>query len=495
MSSKEELIIARQNLRQQIVQLPQILESDPQEWWPNFVNLYRHTKRQDLSNPPEVREYLSHILDMTRTVFKDNHQLDEQNLISATTESLIVRLSILMASEFQPQTEGINENFISINDLVASRPDQLKLSKYNEEGIDFLQLGIKNPATNEWHQLLLPKDKKIWLKGGPPRAVLDIVVDSPIEMLKSELPWNDIDVIATGDEHQTQKISKIMGVDPEGIEMIGSNGHDPDFTLYCLGRDSTQNQVYLGDDGLHFSDAAHYAAQTGNIKVIGQYIGGRAIYGVDLMNFAGVELVKPRGLMRLVKAVVEGKAISYEHIPANSVMDMGIYLLVLSRRWSNKPLFGEYMQRMYYLCKQMGQVRDGENDIYDVLTRAHSTYQFFDFNSPPMNDVGVTRWKAGKLIKQMDREFGWKYRIPTGIQVPSNKGDMEPRLVSLKGFTSSPHQSIEFAQKWPLFVEACQQETKNFYTQNTDLVARYFLKSDLEESILDQINFEELEGV
>jgi len=442
-----------------------------------------------------VNEYLSTQLDRARTVIKSN--LSKKNtgrsefnpdFVATMTESLIVQLSTLMASEFQPTVEGISENFIPMVEWVKAFPDSLRSAGICIDGIDFVKLGMKNPLSGKWYDLLLPKNERIWLKGGPPRAGIDITAASPISMLSHELPWNDVDAIASGEGSRIRRITRLMGVDPDGVEMVEPGNDKPDFTLYCLGRDTTQNQVYLGSDGLHYSDAAFYAAQTGEIRVVGQYIGGRALYGVDVMNFAGVEMVKPRGMMRLVKAVVEGKALCFDYLPGNSTMDMGIYWLVLSRKWLNRDTFGEYMQKMYYLGKQMGQVADSEQDIYDVLARAHGTYPFFDFESTPMNEVGIARWKAGKLIKQADREFGWKYRVPSGIRFSTLEEDLTSRKISLKGFTSSPHHSASITNHWSIFLNECRYRTQRFYQENHDAVSRFFLKSDLEESILDQFD-------
>jgi hypothetical protein len=364
------------------------------------------------------------------------------------------------------------------------------------DGVGFIKMGIRENTDADWHYLLLPAKQGIGLKGGPPGAILDIIAGFPQSVLGAEFPPNDIDIIATGNEEAVRRISRIMGVDPNGVEMFSREDLEIDFTLYCLGRDTTQNQVYWDARGLHYSDDAHLAAQTGGIEIIGQYIGGRAIYGIDIIYLGGIKgLVTPRGMMRQVKAVVEGKAMFYYYLLANSVIDLGIYWLVLARKWSKRDCFGDHMQKMYYLGKQMNQVQPGENNIYDVLTRVHETYPFFDFASPPMDMVGIARWKAGKLIKQADREFGWKYHIPSDIEFSREKEQLTLRSISLKGVSPSDRLGEKIMLDWQGFLARCQERTDEFYKTADDGVNRFFTisaarRSGLDQSVLDQYEWD-----
>lgn len=500
MTFKENLAKTRETLREEIVNFPLALEDHHSRWWVNFTQIYRRLRRKAQESEPELGEYLDIQLNRVKGVLKKN--LPEMKggilaqtgaeIIAATTDSLILQVSREMASDFSPRVEGMNENILSVEEMLKRKPEQIQSSEISVNNVDFLRMGVRKNSKDDWRYFLLPKLQTIGLKGGPPRALLDIIADSPQSMIDAELPWNDIDVIATGDENTARGISEIMGVDPEGLEVFSHKASDIDFTLYCLGRDTTQNQAYLNANGLHFSDAAWVSAQTGETQVVGQYIKGRAIYGVDVLNFGGTELVKPRGMMRLVKAVAEGKALSFEYKPASSVMDFGIYWLVLARKWSDRPTFGDDMQKLFYLCTQMRQVRPEEKNLYAVLTRAHATYPFFDFFSPAMDMVDVARWKAGKLIKQADREFAWRYQIPSGIKIPKEVQALPPVKISLKGFSPSRSKAEAFTVSWPDFLSESRLRTASFYRENKDLVQRFFLKSDLEESILDQyVDFED----
>jgi len=169
-------------------------------------------------------------------------------------------------------------------------------------------------------------------------------------------------------------------------------------------------------------------------KTENEYVANKAIYGIDKMIIQGELIAKPRGLMRLIKAVVEGKALSFDHIPLNSLLDLGTYPLFLAKRWQNKDQFSEHLQRMFYLLKQMNQTKEGEKDIFDTLERAHQEYPYFDFDSEVRFPIEVVRWKSRKLIKQIDREMGWQFRIPTGMEITRVPGDNIPRKISLEGF-------------------------------------------------------------
>jgi len=70
---------------------------------------------------------------------------------------------------------------------------------------------------------------------------------------------------------------------------------------------------------LHYSDEALKAARTGHIRIASAYFPDRAIYSTDSFVFREDQaekvmlLPKQRGQMRLIKAVAEGKARSFNH--------------------------------------------------------------------------------------------------------------------------------------------------------------------------------------
>jgi hypothetical protein len=312
----------------------------------------------------------------------------------------------------------------------------------------------------------------VWHKGGPARAVLDIVAHAPTSMQESEFPWNDFDALV-GNKRRNKKAAINIGVDADGIEHMGEDNLN--FPRYCAGRDTTQNQVCLGAEGLYFSQDAMKTAVTGHARIENEYVANKAIYGFDKMTLQGETLAKPRGLMRLIKAVVEGKALSFDHIPLNSSFDLGTNSLFLAKRWSKKDCFPENLQRMFYLLGQMNQTRDGEKDMLDTLERAHKNYPFFDFDSEVRFPIEVVRWKSKKLIKQVDREMGWQFRIPTGMEVERVEGDNIPRKISLDGFVFDPKEA-NVSEGWLAFLERSRIRTKAYQAQDLSAYEKAFLK-------------------
>ncbi len=302
--------------------------------------------------------------------------------------------------------------------------------------------------------------------------MLDAIAKAPVSMQENEFPWHDFDaLVANG--RSNKKAALRIGVDADGIEYMGDSKLN--FARYCAGRDTTQNQVCLGAEGLYYSQDAFTAAVTGHTRIENEYVANKAIYGFDKMTIQGESLAKPRGLMRLIKAVVEGKVISFHHIPLNSRFDLGTNSLFLAKRWSKKEKFPEYLQRMFFLLKQLDQTRDGELDIFDTLERAHTENSFFDFDSEVRFPIEVVKWKAKKLVKQIDREMGWTFRIPTGMEIERVPGDNVPIRISLDGFEFNFGQ-LDIANKWNEFLERSRQRTRQYQSHDLTAYEKIFKK-------------------
>jgi hypothetical protein len=225
-------------------------------------------------------------------------------------------------------------------------------------------------------------------------------------------------------------------------------------------------------------------AITGHTRIENEYVANKAIYGFDKMIVQGEILAKPRGMMRLVKAVVEGKALSFDYLPLNSILDFGTHSLFLAKRWSKRDDFPEYLQRMFYLLKKMDQIRAGENNIFDTLERVHSEYPFFDFDSEVRLPIEVVRWKAQKLVKQIDREMGWQFKIPTGLEVIRTDGDNLPQKISLEEFVLD-HQQLDILDRWTDFLERSRQRTAVYQTRELSAYEEAFQKGKHNTDILE----------
>ncbi len=489
MSQIENLQQSREFVRHHISEFTEVMEGEPETWWRNTAKLLINFRRELREFPdPEMREYFETQID------KVIQQLRDASLITPTSrddfaslaDHLIMNFSMEIAAKFEQKEFEFDTQFIPLGEMVRNQPDRFRTENRILNGEDCIILQVKHPTLDEWQEIPLPKNRKVWHKGGPARAVLDVVAHAPISMQESEFPWHDFDAIVA-DGRRNKKAAVNIGVDIDGIEYMGEDNLN--FPRYCAGRDTTQNQVCLGAKGLYYSNDAMITAKTGHTRIENEYVANKAIYGFDKMIFQGESLAKPRGLMRMVKAVVEGKALSFDIIPLNSVFDFGTNSLFLAKRWAGKEQFPEYLQRMFYLLKQMNQTRPGEKDIFDTLERIHTNYPFFDFESEVKFPIQVARWKSRKLIKQIDREMGWQFKIPTGLEIERTEGDNLPKRISLDGFVVNQND-LDVANRWSSFLERSRLRTKEYLSKELSAYEKAFIQGRSDE---DGLGIEELE--
>jgi len=418
--------------------------------------------RQHLESEPdlEVREYFNEYIGQSLDMLRRATSLSDisEEKIVREAERMIMDLSMEMASWFEKENLPPKTHFLPFAELLRSKPDRLRTEERKINGVACVILRVKHPTNDIWQEIPLPIDHKIWHKGGPARTILEIVANAPLSMQQNEFPWHDFDVVIAGNDGEMNAAIAI-GVDPDGIEHMGED--DLNFERYCHGRDTQQNQVCLGAEGLYYSQPALMSAITGHVNIVGEYVANKAIYGIDRMTIHGIGLAKQRGLMRLVKAVTEGKALSFDYLPLNSSFDMGVYILFLAKRWSGNEKLPKRLQKMYYLLQQMGQVREEEADIFQVLERAHLENPFFDFDSEVRFPIDVVRWKSRKIVKQIDREFAWRFGFPTILDVQRDHGDDIPFRISLDGFTPNSIE-LDFVKKWKMFIARSRNRTAEY---------------------------------
>lgn len=479
MSVAEGLNSDRLTLREKISRFPEAMEGAPSSWWRQTARTLMRFERElgDFSDPA-MRAYFQTQIDRAKAYLRTgaSRPAGNDSEIAHAAEDLIMQLSMEMAIRFEPKIEEMETHFIGLADLTAMHPDRFQTHRIPLNGGHATILRVKHPVEDSWQEIPLPENEKIWHKGGPARAVLNAVANAPLSMQKSEFPWNDLDVVVAGDEQRGAHVSCLIGVDPEGIEHMGEE--DLNFERFCLGRDTEQNQVCLGADGLYFSEAAYQSSLTGHVDIVGEYMANKAIYGTDKVVLDSITMAKARGLMRLVKVVVEGKALSFPYKPVNANLDMGIYSLFLARKWAKKDRFPEYMQRMYEVLRQMGQVRQDEKNMRQVLERAHREYPFFNFDSDINDFVDLVRWKSRKLAKQVDRETAWQFGLPTDLKLERRPGDDQPYNIFLNGFQPDAAESAEAWPWWERFLEESKARTARFEASGVTYMQRLFIKSE-----------------
>lgn len=313
-------------------------------------------------------------------------------------------------------------------------------------------LRIRASSNDPWHDFPLPVTENMLHKGGLPRLVLKILAGAPIESIKTELPPNDFDVLAIGDPTQRYAEAAKMGVDIAGVEMVPSFDEDEIGTIMNA-RDMDFNMCLLGKNRFIFTDEAVQAAKTGHIALKAE---DRGIYGSENLYFKGEKLAKNRGMFRLMKFVAEGKALSFDYKPLNEQIGIGIYWLVLARKFARKENGGMLLNRLFELGKRMNQVPEGMTDIYDMLNAVHTKNDFFDFEDKDLDEVGLAQWMNRKLSKYAHKIFKARHKIPSDLEMTRTKDDTIPRRISLERYVDDPAADAATKLRWEQFLADCR---------------------------------------
>lgn len=458
-----------------------IKESDPNRWWTiTASHLRRINQLVRKAQTPELRTHIKKRVGIATQSIRESIDFTQTNLdsneLAKVANNVMMSVSIRMAEPFCSKEVNIKYEMYSLNYLCDTYPDyfEQETGVLNNNEVIFLKL--KNPNTNLESVLPCPINKKFWHKGGGPRYATDVVVGSPQSMKDAELPLHDLDGLTAETLSDGYNLAISMGVDPDGIEYTSSSEFNP--IEYFQGRDTTQNQVLLGADGLYISEYAMLSAKTGHIAIIGELTAGKAIYNVDKVIVGDLELVKPRGLYRLMKVIAEEKAKAFDYLPVNSNFDIGLYILFLAKKFSDKDNFSNIMQKVFYLMKQMGQILPKEKNIYQVLERAHLRYPFFDFGSEINNPIELAEWKVGKLVKQADREARWDCDFPSDLVLKRVENDTVSKRISLDGYGYDKESGFKMKKWWPKFLERSNKRTINYKNKKLDPIEIIFNKSD-----------------
>jgi hypothetical protein len=185
MSQIENLQQPREFVRHHIAEFPQVLEGEPETWWRETAKLLVNFRRQLRDFPdPELRDYFESQID---GIFQ---QLRSASLITPTgrddfaslADHLIMNFSMEIASKFEQKEFEFDTQFVPLGEMVKNQPDRFRTENRMLNGEDCIILQVKHPTRDEWQEIPLPKNRKIWHKGGPARAVLDVVAHAPISM-------------------------------------------------------------------------------------------------------------------------------------------------------------------------------------------------------------------------------------------------------------------------------------------------------------------------
>ncbi len=446
-----------------------ILEEQPLEKMWFYVTKYLIHLRRELENyHPTVRVFVENHLEMVLDVLRDQAnwkgQLtadstpsDQTHIRSIAAEEALHHIANEL-KEKRHETQEVHVLHLSWDEILHDKEHFRMEKKMLHEGeadeIIVNTLYVRTDTASPWNEFIVPPNRHVMHKGGISRTVLKIFAGAAPDMIAAELPPNDIDVVACGNKVEAQRLGLAMGADTAGIEMV-ENFDDIKHLLRT--RDVDLNQAFLTHDGLVFSEAALRSARTGRIEISAE---DRGIYGSENFHYQTVNLIKNRGLFRLMKMVIEGKARSFDLAPLNCQVDLGVYWLVLARKLAKKKQGGEFLERAFELGKHLGQVREGERTIYDVLDRVHEEFPFFNFDAAEMDEADHIRWLARKLFRVVQHAFRVEQRIPSGLELTREPFDTVPFSVSLFTYQSDPSHVAVFRNEWPAFLERCQRRTQ-----------------------------------
>lgn len=455
----QEIPNVGEQFTQLLTEVQDILESRPPERW--MFSIYRkltYIRRHPDKYAPEVQKFIEDYADNALGVLLEQRKMgivphgpvaERRNVISENSLDVIHQLAEVIDSEKEEEPSNSEVHNISLEEVIGSSDRFRTSEKKYEDNTTLTIFEVYSKQTATWHKFPLPPTGNILHKGGFPRVVLKILQGAPEETIESELPPNDFDVVTHGDRNEIYPIAKKIGVDLQGVETVDNF----DFKQLCESRDIDLNGCFMGSEGIIFSSDAAEAAKTGKVHIKGN---NRGIYGSEKFMYDRCQLVKNRGLMRLFKVVAEGKAVSFEINPLNKQIDLGIYWLVLARKFSKKPNAPELLDKLFYLGKQTDQVHNDEASIYDVLDRVHAENTFFDFNEAELDAPGVAMWLNRKLMRLVNTKFRKEHNIPSNLQLERNIGDNIPMEVSLENYTGTEEDNETTKAKWDAFVNRCR---------------------------------------
>ncbi len=490
----------RVKLRELLSELPGLFENPPENWAFLILMKLRHVQKHLVEFPLETQEYLRPILEKAFQLLEEEKQFTKNHLASppfsyevrgTRADELIMGISRFMAEPFGVELVPIEAKFIFFEELVCQHPEKIRLISEVVNGTKIRVAILQHPFDGTLHRVRLPFDGTIWKKGGETRALLDILAGAPSGMLAAELPFNDVDVVASGDQEAARTKATLLGADHSGVEMKRGK---LDYTDYANSRDMTINMAAITNEGLLYCEQALEAARTGIAEISGNYRPDKAIYNTDRFTWWDSDtdereiLAKQRGISREVKATAEGKIIGFKYKNLNANTPLGIYCLWLAKRWTKyivrddlcSDRFGDLLQNMFILMEKMEQVPTGTRNVMDLLESTHRDYPYFDIGREMETIIDEVRWKARKLIKQADREYSWATNVPSNYRFTRSPSDTIERIISLGDFRSDPKLTREIIEWYPGFVQSCRARTGYYDSLNLRPVQRYFFELDTE---------------
>ena len=435
-----------------------IIKADHTAWWFRTMLFLKRLERSIAKDPDQYPENIRAFYELIGPTILQHlaTEVGSQNSTATSAHEVILRISEEIPRGLTLEHEAAEVVRYSLDDLVDSH-SSLSFADWERHGRSGKALQITDSSGGE-HLFPLPESEGIFHKGGFPRVLVKILAGAEQKLIDAELPPNDFDIIADSsiDTQMAEAEAAFLQVDADGIEYVT----ELDFSRLFLERDLNLNMAFVGKDALYYAPQAIESAQTGKIAVMSAH---RGIYGTEFFVYDSEVLLKNRGLMRLFKTVVEGKATHFEFTLLNENISFGIYWLVLFRKFENKQDTAVYLDRLYELAQQTKQVPGEAANIVEVLDAVHVKYPFFDFDAGPLDDVGVARWLSKKLLRQIDAAYRHTNTIPNELVLERTEGDTLPYRVDLDEHDPDPTHIEWIENQIEPFLDRCRERTRAYH--------------------------------
>jgi len=443
---------ALSDLQELMIDMQGILQQPVERWAHNFYRLVRHHEKGLERSPESYSSTLADFLKSHLPAFKEALREATTSADPGHQGSAFERATEIIHN-FSEYLFKLQERRVTLSPTVHSIPLET-LQEMLPRDVEV----SKDRITVRGHEFPRPQSNELCHKGGLPRVLLKLLAGAPEHTIRTELPANDLDVIAVANSREALDEAAALGISRDGIELVD----ELDFKSIFASRDLDLNGCVVTSDSLVYADWAHRAARDGQVAIIPAT---RGLYGNDFFHDQdGTLLAKNRGLARLVKSVVEGKAESFDILPRNKQVDLGIYWLILARRFEGKEHAETLMNRMFDVAKSLGQTQESDTSPIEFLSRTQERYPFFSFSDSSLDDAGVVRWLAGKLNRQTERFFRASVGIYNEINLERRDGDTVPERIQLEPIEKSP-SSLTFQTKWREFVALCERRRADSHSE------------------------------
>ncbi len=403
-----------------------IQTENPDSWLVKTTTYLKRTTRNVGTGTPLFdffKKYGPDVLGLIRDcrVATDVGIENEEERIALGAERLLVDIRSLI--EFN-ESEPLPMHRMNWSEILERSAGRVRLETKGAERIVTI-----TSTTGARYEFPVPTRDALAHKGGVCRLLLKIASNAPADLIEAELPLNDFDVVGAIEDPQVREEAIRLGLTAEGIEPASQ---ELNYAELAAGRDVDLNQVFLDTHGLIFSDAARAACVSGEIHIPTP---DKGMYNSATIPIEGGSLVNEWGMQRLMKFVVEGKAHSFSFTPLNRHIDMGPFLLTLAHKFANRPNKDDLLARMFLVAEQMGQVRDGEHTLDDVLERVRAAHPSVTTKKSEREyaHLSFVRWYAPRVLRSISRAFRNETGALSTLPLARKTDDMIPYTILLPG--------------------------------------------------------------